>query len=99
MSICINTNELSNETIEKINKDLILKIPMNKFSKVSMMKEVCSYYLDDDKIYIPFSYGVKNLDGNEIATGANSADNIKMIISRYQEFGYVVEVEPIFESE
>jgi superfamily II DNA or RNA helicase len=92
MSFCIDSNVLSNETIEEINKKLIIRIPMNKFAKVTMMKDICAYHLDvDDKLYVPYSYGISELEGKKPKRKRSSEINIKFEGSLREEQKEVIE--------
>jgi superfamily II DNA or RNA helicase len=57
MSLKINTETLSNETIDKINENLIVRI--NNGS--SLVKTLYMYEIINENIYLPFSYAVNEL--------------------------------------
>jgi hypothetical protein len=57
MSLKINTETLSNETIDKINEDLIVRI--NNGS--SLVKTLYMYEIVNENIYLPFSYSVNEI--------------------------------------
>ena len=54
MSKKVFIHTINNEEIDKINKDLILKVEDNKISK-----EVITYDIDNNTIYLPFAYAKK----------------------------------------
>lgn len=58
MSIELNTQNLSNEQINKINKDLPIKILTNSYS--FNYTHIYPMEIVDDKVYIPFSYAIAN---------------------------------------
>lgn len=61
MSLKTKVNSISNENIDKINDDLILKIENNKYNRFAPPKSVLVYKIVNDDIFIPFTYGVKEL--------------------------------------
>lgn len=62
MSLLVKSSDLSNEQIQTINDDLIIKIPSNKYNKSAPVKEISTYFLDgNDYVYIPFAYGSNKL--------------------------------------
>ena len=61
MSLKTNINKLDNETISKINKDLIIKEKPDKYNKFARPKEVVTYIIENQDIYIPFAYAVNEL--------------------------------------
>ena len=62
MSLLVKSSDLTNEQIQTINNDLIIKIPSNKYNKSAPVKEISTYLLDDNNyVYIPFSYGSTKL--------------------------------------
>jgi superfamily II DNA or RNA helicase len=62
MSLLVKSSDLTNETIQNINNDLIIKIPSNKYNKSAPVKEISTYLLDDNNyVYIPFAYGSHKL--------------------------------------
>lgn len=62
MSLIVKSSDLTNEQIQTINNDLIIKIPSNKYNKSAPVKEISTYLLDDNNyVYIPFSYGSTKL--------------------------------------
>jgi superfamily II DNA or RNA helicase len=63
MSLLEKASKFSNEQIEKINNDLIIKIPTNKYNKSAPIKEIGSYFLDsNDYLYVPLAYGAIDLN-------------------------------------
>jgi len=63
MSLIEKASKFSNEQIEKINNDLIIKIPTNKYNKSAPIKEIGSYFLDsNDYLYVPLAYGAIDLN-------------------------------------
>ena len=62
MSLLVKSSDLSNEQIQTINNDLIIKIETNKYNKSAPIKEISTYFLDDNNyVYIPFAYGFNKL--------------------------------------
>jgi len=62
MSLLVKSSDLTNEQIQTINNDLIIKIPSNKYNKSAPVKEISTYFLDDNNyVYIPFAYGSAKL--------------------------------------
>ena len=60
MSLKINIDNFTNDTINKIDIDLRFKIPSN--SNFIPDKIVQTYDLIDNDIYIPFSYGISEFN-------------------------------------
>ena len=57
MSLKINTETLSNDTIDKINEELIVRISNGP----SLVKTLYMYEIINENIYLPFSYTVNEL--------------------------------------
>ena len=56
MSLKYDINKLPNEQIEKINKDLLIKLENNKYAAGAPTKYIYSYLINNDDVYLPFNY-------------------------------------------
>jgi hypothetical protein len=78
MSIKTNTDELSEEMQEKINSDLTIKIENTKYGFGNQVNYIYPYELEENNdLYIPFSYGVEELNFTRPQREDNNTSNVR----------------------
>jgi len=66
MSLLVKSSDLTNEQIQTINNDLIIKIPSNKYNKSAPVKEISTYFLDDNNKFVGAYRGRRFRDVSKI---------------------------------
>ena len=79
MSLKYDINKLSNEQIDKINKELMIKIENNKYAAGAPTKYIYSYLILNDDVYLPFNYATTVLNLKRTSRSEYSTMNAKFI--------------------
>lgn len=62
MSIIVKSSGISEEQINKINDTLVIEIPNGKYNKFGPPKRIYPFEVkDDENVYLPFAFAVKEL--------------------------------------